>query len=430
MKLIFKLAVVVTVFFLLLLTRPFRLLPPLPPAEQRGVCTACHWGARDLPPHRDIDFSDGECLSCHNPHTHWGRPYFPVADSCLVCHPQQRPRPGWVVHEPLEREQCLSCHTPHRLFERSTLRLELTRLCHTCHVDEGKGYTEPASHLPYAEGQCISCHDAHQTPYPALSRTPLDKLCASCHRQEAERNLPLQHLPFTRNLCLDCHNPHVSAHAGILHQEQRVLCYSCHFDRRRELRRPVQHGPYGDGNCTACHEPHAAVGRDLLPHAELDQFCFLCHENLARDWAGSPHFGIADEESCLSCHEHHSAFYPFLSRFPVDGRGNLCLTCHRAIGRYYFQSAHAGLRCGECHEIHGSRFPALLDNHELAVCARCHPGLSHRNTNHPVGGRYWDVLRRRTLLCSSCHNPHGTAYPGMRLRFGNNLCLPCHQEIR
>jgi predicted CXXCH cytochrome family protein len=264
----------------------------------------------------------------------------------------------------------------------------------------------------------------------ALLRTPLAMLCNSCHRQEEEWARPLQHLPFERGKCLDCHLPHASAWPGLTKQGQVVLCYSCHYDRKGELKRPVKHDPYGRGRCTDCHEPHSAAAANLLPTASEEEFCLSCHQKIIDvGWHGSPHARLFDERTCLACHEHHAAGFRYLSRFPLDGRGNLCLFCHDRIGRYYYLSAHAFLRCGQCHQIHGSLYPHLLDAFELDLCNRCHTGMVHRSTNHPVGEPYRDQLRGRVLLCSSCHGPHGTRYAKMKLRHGNDLCLPCHDQI-
>ena len=422
------LLILITLFILL----PFRLLPQLPPEGSRGLCITCHWDKRSITVHQNIDFTDPTCLTCHNAHTHFGRPYLPSIDSCLICHFEYTPKKGYSVHMPVEKRQCTSCHTRHVLFEESQLVVERSMLCFTCHRDEALLFENPVGHMPYDNGQCVSCHEPHMSPEPDLLRQPLEKLCISCHRQTDEWNRPVQHLPFEMKYCMDCHVPHVSGYRGLIKLDQTRLCYSCHRDRNNELNRPFKHGPYGTGGCTECHEPHSSMGQNLLPTDDEEEFCFLCHDNIRRlGWDNSPHNRLFDDgKICLACHEHHSSDFQFLSRFPLDGRGNLCLFCHDKIGDNYFLSAHAFLRCGQCHEIHGNNDTALLWGAEMDVCNQCHPGLRHRKTNHPVGEPYRDVLRDRTLLCTSCHGPHGTPYTGMRLRFGNNLCIPCHDAIR
>ncbi|MBS4030829.1 MAG: hypothetical protein KGZ63_05330 [Clostridiales bacterium] len=420
------------VIILLSFLIPFWLLPKLPPASARGLCTTCHWDKKDIPAHQDIDFTDQTCLRCHNPHTHFGEPYLPSIDSCLICHFEYQAKPGYSIHKPVREKQCESCHTRHKLFEKSTLVVEERMLCNSCHIDEMGLYDNPVGHMPYEKRQCLSCHEAHMAPEKALLRTPLTMLCQSCHRQEEEWGRPMQHMPFERGHCIDCHQPHASAWRGLTTQNQTILCYSCHYDRKSELSRPIKHGPYGEGYCTDCHEPHSSVGPKLLPEEREQDFCFLCHENIHNlGWGDSPHNNLFDDgKVCLACHEHHSSDYKFLSRFPLDGRGNLCLFCHDKIGDNYFLSAHAFLRCGQCHQIHGSVFPHLLDAYELDLCNRCHPGLKHRTTNHPVGEPHWDILRDRTMVCTSCHGPHGTQFTKMKLRRGNDLCMPCHDTIQ
>lgn len=432
MKQLIGLSIALLVLALLFLLLPFVILPTLPPEGARGLCTTCHWGKQNIPAHQGIDFTDESCLTCHNPHTHFGKPYLPSIDSCLICHFEHKAKPGYSVHQPVRLGQCASCHTPHKLFERSQLVVELKYLCNSCHSDEMLQYENPVGHMPYERRQCLSCHEPHQAPEKALLRQELRHLCQSCHRMAGEWTRPVQHMPFERGKCMDCHVPHASGWRGLTKMDQTRLCYSCHFDRPGELRRPVKHEPYGEGRCTDCHEPHSSFGKKLLPMEKEEDNCFLCHADIKHlGWADSPHGGIfGDDKVCLACHEHHSSDYKYLSRFPLTGRGNLCLFCHEQIGENYFLSAHAFLRCGQCHQIHGSLQAYLLDAPELALCSRCHPGLRHRNTNHPVGEPYFDELRSRTMLCTSCHGPHGTRYANMRVRHGNNLCIPCHEAIK
>jgi predicted CXXCH cytochrome family protein len=432
MKQTLSLSIVLVVLVLLFLMIPYWLLPKLPPHENRGLCTTCHWEEQALPAHQSTSFTDESCLACHNPHTHMGRPYLPGVESCLVCHFEYKSKPGFTVHKPVGEVQCTSCHQPHKLFEPSRLVTDQDKLCNSCHRDDMKLFPDPVGHMPYERRQCLSCHDAHMTKEADLLRQPLDLLCRSCHRQVDEQRRPFQHLPFERDKCMDCHVPHASGFRGLTKMDQTRLCYSCHFDRKDELKRAYKHGPYGKGYCTDCHEPHSAAAKNLIPHEKEEEFCFSCHTDVKeRGWYGSAHStSFAENKVCLSCHEKHSSDYPFLSRFPIDGKGSLCLYCHDQIGSNYFLSAHAFLRCGQCHEIHGSAEPALLDAVELELCNRCHPDLMLRSSNHPVGTNYEDTVRKRSLLCSSCHSPHGTRYTKMKLRDGNNLCIPCHTDIQ
>ncbi len=421
---IFPMAALLVLLFYLVFS-----LPKLPPAKALNACTVCHWDKKDHPAHLGLDFAAANCLACHNPHTHFGKPYLPSIEACLICHFEKKPKPGHVVHKPARKAQCLSCHTRHKLFEKPALVAEVTTLCFVCHRDESLKYADPVGHMPYDKGQCLSCHDAHMSPYRAITRAPLDMLCQTCHRQWWERLRPVRHLPFERGRCLECHVPHVSAWDGLIRQSQLVLCYSCHFDRQGELKRPYKHGPYAAGHCTACHEPHASAGANLIPYAVLERFCYTCHEEMRRiGELGFNHARVL-EDSCLGCHEHHAAGHGSLLMTSLSG--NLfCSLCHVETGKQINESAHRVLACLLCHRIHGSSYPFLLPESEVNLCSRCHYGLQHRATNHPVGEPYRDILRNRILLCSSCHGPHGTRFGKMTVRGKNDLCLPCHAEIR
>jgi len=102
----------------------------------------------------------------------------------------------------------------------------------------------------------------------------------------------------------------------------------CHASLISEKKQSV-HSPFERGECLSCHSGDHQ-GTFLSPKQTLT-LCYSCH---APDSLGYSHpvgTGVTDPRSgemltCLSCHEQHSAVYAHL--LPLDGRGQLCVTCH------------------------------------------------------------------------------------------------------
>ncbi|MDX2495612.1 MAG: cytochrome c3 family protein, partial [Desulfuromusa sp.] len=69
------------------------------------------------------------------------------------------------------------------------------------------------------------------------------------------------------------------------------------------------------------------------------------------------------------------------------------------------------------------------------LCLGCHPGVAlktagHPVANHPVSAPKDPRRRGRKLTCTSCHDPHGSAYQLMLIqeKLGGRLCRECHKR--
>jgi len=72
-------------------------------------------------------------------------------------------------------------------------------------------------------------------------------------------------------------------------------------------------------------------------------------------------------------------------------------------------------RCGGCHGDGGFAVAGPTD----AVCYRCHDRKDGgRNVHGPLGGGD----------CTSCHDPHGSANPGLTVEAPGVLCRGCHDQ--
>jgi DmsE family decaheme c-type cytochrome len=192
--------------------------------------------------------------------------------------------------------------------------------------------------------------------------------------------------------------------------------------------------PFADQACLTCHGPSAehlknpvASRPDMffghkstIPVAERNAKCLTCHQGGKRMlWAGSTH--DSRDVACASCHQIHAAQDKVREKLTQP---QVCFTCHKEkrveISRPYRHPILEGkVVCSDCHNTHGTAGPTLLVRDGVnATCYTCHMekrGPFVRN-HQPV-----------TENCAICHNPHGTTNRAMlrqRLPF---LCQQCHE---
>jgi DmsE family decaheme c-type cytochrome len=109
----------------------------------------------------------------------------------------------------------------------------------------------------------------------------------------------------------------------------------------------------------------------------------------------------------------------------------VCLTCHQRGDRTYWDgSTHEtrGLMCTNCHTVmkEVSRKHQLKTAVEPDTCFQCHKDRRAQmaRTSHMP-------LREGKIVCSDCHNPHGSATAGLlRANSINENCYKCHAEKR
>jgi DmsE family decaheme c-type cytochrome len=109
----------------------------------------------------------------------------------------------------------------------------------------------------------------------------------------------------------------------------------------------------------------------------------------------------------------------------------ICLNCHERGDRTYWNgSTHdsRGLMCTNCHTImkEVSRKYQLKTASEPDTCFQCHKdrrAQMARSSHMP--------LREGKMVCSDCHNPHGSATDGLlKTATINDTCYKCHAEKR
>lgn len=224
-------------------------------------------------------------------------------------------------------------------------------------------------------------------------------------------------------------------------------CIGCHSDWDPPLMGLFQtpHGnphdarsPFGEQQlqCEACHGPGGAhTGR--VPRGEprppmitfgpeagtpiprQNAICLDCHEgHVGPQWAGSTHDSNA--VACADCHSLHLPQDPLLSK---RTQADACYACHANVKSDFLKpSAHpvrqGELVCTDCHQPHGSASEGLLVRANLnETCYSC-----HTEKRGPLVWEHAPVVED----CSICHDPHGAVHPSMLTRRAPLLCQSCH----
>ena len=110
------------------------------------------------------------CSSCHQPHGSVTKSLITsltVNDQCTSCHAEKRGPFLWE-HSPVV-ENCLNCHEPHGSTRRAMLKMQLPRLCQTCHVSTGHATSPRLPNDRFAVAtSCLQCHtQVHGSNHPS-----------------------------------------------------------------------------------------------------------------------------------------------------------------------------------------------------------------------------------------------------------------------
>ncbi len=218
--------------------------------------------------------------------------------------------------------------------------------------------------------------------------------------------------------------------------------------------------------CTQMGETKKSVYSERLPKFAQgatyvgSEACADCHEELVDKFKSDIHAKIADFEAkasfersgCESCHgpaskhidEEDPAFIVNPAKVDPSETNALCLQCHSDGDLMSWHgSTHDmnGIACVKCHTIHGDMdkfakrgklgyrhkftFDKDLKKPEPELCYQCHKDIMAK-TNYPNH----HPVKEGKLVCSDCHNPHGSQTQPM-LRTDerlNELCFQCHMD--
>lgn len=187
-------------------------------------------------------------------------------------------------------------------------------------------------------------------------------------------------------------------------------------------------GAQGARTCMRCHDDpsatrilhtaHAQIADSRTPFAENG--CQGCHgaseQHMAKPDEGEPR---ADPD----------IVFGQMAPTPVDEQNQVCMACHQGGMRMnWTMSQHdsAEVSCASCHKPHEIRDPVLVKSSQPQVCYDCHGeqrAESFKRSRHPI--------REGKVVCSDCHNPHGSFGPKLLAQNTvNETCYECHQEKR
>ena len=227
-------------------------------------------------------------------------------------------------------------------------------------------------------------------------------------------------------------------------------CQQCHASQHTQITQ-ASHGmandprtPFAKNSCESCHGPgekhiilYAAAGdKDpasiesglvtftgvkASPVPAQNTMCLQCHQGGSMmQWHDSLH--DIEEVACSACHTMHKPSKVMDRQTEAE----VCYTCHNDIrAQTYMQSSHAirenKVVCSDCHNSHGSNGPAMLK--QLSLNDNCYE--CHAEKRGPFLWEHYPV----TEDCSLCHESHGSIHSFLLKKQGTQLCQQCHAQI-
>jgi DmsE family decaheme c-type cytochrome len=154
---------------------------------------------------------------------------------------------------------------------------------------------------------------------------------------------------------------------------------------------------------------------------ENNAICLGCHQRGERTyWHGSVH-----ETRGLACTECHTIMKTVSAEHQLKTafEPNTCFHCHKDRRAQMFRSSHMPIRegkvvCSDCHNPHGTATEALLKEDSINdTCYKC-----HADKRGPFLFEHEPVREN----CLSCHDPHGSINQSSLKTSLPRLCYNCH----
>jgi DmsE family decaheme c-type cytochrome len=189
---------------------------------------------------------------------------------------------------------------------------------------------------------------------------------------------------------------------------------------------PVEAHFVGEKVCATCHAGHAeSFSKTLMGRIGKTQpgkfACENCHG------PGSQHVKLGGGRGVGGIISFRA---DDLSRSVQDNNA-ICLACHEKGDRTYWSGSVHEVRnvaCTNCHTIMRSvsqKFQ-LKTVYEPETCFQC-----HKDKRAQMARSAHMPLREGKIVCSDCHNPHGTANESLlKTATVNETCYKCHAEKR
>jgi len=195
-----------------------------------------------------------------------------------------------------------------------------------------------------------------------------------------------------------------------------------------QTEQPPAYAKRGAATCLKCHDeqPETLIFNTAHATQTDSRSPFAAHQCESCHGASPQHVKTAKHKDTMVAAQ---IVFGRDSKTPVDQQNQVCLGCHQQGLRMHWQgSAHefADLACASCHRLHVLKDPVLSKQTQTGVCFNCHAeqrAQINRRSRHPI--------RDKKLVCTDCHNPHGST--GQSLLVENTLnetCYRCHTEKR
>ncbi|MBI3041700.1 MAG: DmsE family decaheme c-type cytochrome [Betaproteobacteria bacterium] len=182
-----------------------------------------------------------------------------------------------------------------------------------------------------------------------------------------------------------------------------------------------------------------APGPEVCKNCHQEKYdTFIAHRHGMKADARTP----AAKGGCVTCHGDGTAHVkagggrgvggiknPGSKAMASEEKNGLCLTCHEGGKRMHWsQSLHASrdTTCTSCHKVHATNDPVREKTTQAEVCFTC-----HKEQRAQINRPYRHPIPEGKVVCSDCHNPHGSAGPKYMVRDSvNETCYQCHMEKR
>ena len=174
---------------------------------------------------------------------------------------------------------------------------------------------------------------------------------------------------------------------------------------------PVDRTLKGDAVCTRCHD-----SSELKPILAIYQ---TKHGAKGAETRPAP-------DVLFGAKTGPNSSYPRASQAVQT---EVCLSCHKGGQRSHWDGSQhqtEGLVCASCHTIHAPDDKVRDRKTQREVCFACHKEQradTHKISTHP--------LEAGKIVCSDCHNPHGSAGPKLLKKTSvHETCWQCHADTR
>jgi DmsE family decaheme c-type cytochrome len=228
-------------------------------------------------------------------------------------------------------------------------------------------------------------------------------------------------------VCTACHNeswptPVLSIYQtkmGVRGDPRTPGCRDCHGPSENHLKTPVNPVDVYFGAIKP-----AALQSETWPKTPSSAearngACLACHKGTARtQWDGSQH--QINEVTCTNCHNVHAPQQTVLNR---KTQTQVCFTCHKdqradSMKISHHPIAEAKVVCSDCHNPHGSAGPTLLKKNTVnETCYMC-----HAEKRGPMLWEHQPVAEN----CVNCHTPHGSNISPLLMTRAPFMCQQCH----